>query len=306
MLETEYRGDVRNEEHLREILIRHKPEIIFHLAAQSLVRRGYREPLLTFDVNIMGVAALLEAVRNSGQPCIVIVATSDKCYENSANLRPHTEDDPMGGDEPYSASKGAAELVVAAYRRAFWGEETARGDGVLLASVRAGNVVGGGDWAPDRILPDAARALAAGQPVPVRNPGSIRPWQHVLECLSGYLWLACKMISERKFSLASAWNFGPAADGVASVREVVEVFCEAWGGGRWIHAAEATPMREAQTLSLSIEKAVRELGWSPRWRWRTAVKRAANWYCTYYHAPHEDMRALCLGEINAYVFGDGV
>ncbi len=229
-------SDVRNLESLTDAIRQAKPHIVFHMAAQPLVRRSYREPRETFETNVMGTINVLEAIRVAGGARVCQVVTSDKCYENINRPYPYREEDAMGGADPYSCSKGCAELVVSAYRRSFFPVEDIASHGLShglsLSSARAGNVIGGGDWAEDRIIPDCIRALSRNEPIIVRNPGAVRPWQHVLEPLSGYLLLAIKQW-ESPASMAEGFNFGPAMAGKLTVREIVEHVLEVWGGGRW-------------------------------------------------------------------------
>jgi CDP-glucose 4,6-dehydratase len=274
-------GDVRDRDALESALREAQPEIVFHLAAQSLVRKSYLRPLATLEVNVLGTANLLEAVRKRARPCAVIVVTSDKCYENRGAESPRREDDPVGGHDIYSTSKAAAELVVAGFRRSFFPPDGLGNHGVAVATVRAGNVIGGGDWAPDRIVPDAVRALQSGLPVPVRNPDAVRPWQHVLEPLSGYLQLGLRLADgpdTARMPFCEAWNFGPAPQDHRSVRELLEVFLGFWGEGSWTPQPETRAPHEAARLTLSIEKARVGLGWVPRWGFEEAVARAAHWY----------------------------
>jgi CDP-glucose 4,6-dehydratase len=302
LVANHHQTDLRDFLRLRGAVDAAQPDFVFHLAAQALVRESYAQPRDTFEVNTLGTVNLLEALRLSGRPCVVVVVTSDKCYENRGAPEPYAETDRMGGHDPYSASKGAAELVVAAYRRSFFPPEKLAEHGVKLASVRAGNVIGGGDWAKDRIVADIARALAAGEAIPVRNPGAVRPWQHVLEPLSGYLSLAAKMASSDDPRWCGAWNLGPEPDAHITVRELVERFIAAWGGGEWRDVSDPRQPHEAAVLRLSIRKARVELGWRPRWDNDEAIRRTAAWYRDYY-AKQADMRAACLADIDAYETG---
>lgn len=277
LLAESHEADIRDRSRLTGVAEAAKPDVIFHLAAQSLVRESYATPAETFEANVMGTVNVLESVRRLSNPCAVVMVTSDKCYDPAyLPAGGHVESDPMGGRDPYSASKGAAELVVAAYRRSFF--ENSR---VRVASVRAGNVIGGGDWAADRILADAARALASGQPLVVRNPDAVRPWQHVLEPLSGYLMLAEKLMQSPDTRWTTGWNFGPMPGDDVPVRRLADLFCAAWGGGSWKPAAQAQTFKEERVLGLNIEKAMRDLGWRPRWRLERAVEETARWYKTY-------------------------
>ena len=274
--------DIRDAAALRAHVIKSRPEIILHLAAQPLVRLSYREPAETFATNVQGTVNLLDAVRLADFPCSVVVVTSDKCYANDGRARAFREDDPLGGHDPYSASKGAAEIVVASYRDSFFAYDTR----VALASARAGNVIGGGDWATDRIVPDAIRALESHTPIPVRNPAFTRPWQHVLEPLGGYLLLAAKLETARAAGepseiqkYASAFNFGPEPCANRTVRELVEEILKSWPG-QWAQAAQEKYFPEAPLLSLDIAKAETVLGWKPRWDFARTVCETVNWYRT--------------------------
>jgi CDP-glucose 4,6-dehydratase len=292
-------GDVREFEQLRTAIVRTKPEIIFHLAAQPLVRQSYREPRLTFETNVMGVVNLLDAVRLDGGPRVVQVITTDKCYENSGRGLAFREDDPLGGSDPYSGSKACAELAVAAYRPSFFA------DGPSLATVRAGNVIGGGDWAEDRIIPDCIRAFQTNQPVAVRNPQATRPWQHVLEPLAGYLALAERQWHDRQ-RYNGAWNFGPFPDAHLSVQRLVDLAREIWGdGASHVHGSPADTGRatfhEAPTLMLDVSKAVTQLGWHPVFNVRRAVTETVRWYRQRWQAgPRVDAEQICREQIQLY------
>jgi len=287
-------ADVRDRERLVAEVQAAQPSLIFHLAARALVRRAYEEPRDTFETNVMGTVNVLEAALASPSVRAVVIVTSDKVYENPDTGRAFLETDPLGGRDPYAASKAAAELVTAAYRDSFFG------DGAAVVSVRAGNVIGGGDWAPDRIIPDAVRALTTGEPIVVRNPDAIRPWQHVLEPLSGYLRLGGLLLADGQ-GYAGAWNFGPSNDGSDQpVRWVVERFLAEWGAGTWTTPAskEGQP-HEAHVLRLDSAKAREQLEWAPVWDAATAVRRTASWYREYYRAPAE-ARTLVEQELDAY------
>jgi CDP-glucose 4,6-dehydratase len=296
---SHWEADVRDRAALESALRSSDAEVVFHLAAQPLVRQSYRLPADTFETNVMGTVRLLDAVRTLGRPLIVVVITSDKCYQNDEHVWGYREIDPMGGDDPYSASKGAAELVVAAYRRSFFPPERWDQHRIKLASARAGNVIGGGDWAPDRIVADLVRALSQGEPVTVRNPGAIRPWQHVLEPLGGYLALAERMATSDDPHWPDAWNFGPAVGEAVPVSRLVDLFIQTWGDGGWRVEPSSEKLHEAHVLRLSIDKAIAELGWQPRWSVSEAVTRTAGWYRAYYRGG-ADMRAVCLGDIRSF------
>ena len=288
-------ADIRDQDRLAAEVRVAQPAVIFHLAAQAIVRRAYASPRETFEANVMGTVNVLEAARACPSVRAVVIVTSDKCYQNVEAGRAFHEGDAMGGRDPYSASKGCAELVTASYRNSFFGDGAA-----AVASVRAGNVIGAGDWAADRIIPDCVRALASGQPVLVRSPGAIRPWQHVLEPLSGYLWLAARMLEEGD-RYAGAWNFGPTdIAGDKTVRWVVERFLEDWGAGSWTTPADDGPQpHEAHHLGIDSAKAREQLGWAPVWDARTAVRETASWYREYYRVPSA-AREMVEDQLRAY------
>lgn len=269
-----------------------RPQIVFHLAAQALVRQSYREPVATFATNVMGVVNLLEAVRSAGGVRAVVNVTTDKCYENREWPWAYREIEPMGGHDPYSASKGCAELVTAAYRASFLKEA-----GVAVATARAGNVIGGGDWAEDRLLPDIFRALDARRTLPVRSPHAVRPWQHVLEPLSGYLALA-EALAGGNGDFAEAWNFGPADDDARSVGWIVERLASRLPDLVWQVDAAPQP-HEAHYLKLDSSKARSRLGWQPRWRLAEALDRTLQWHQAW--RAGADMRAVCLAQIADHV-----
>jgi CDP-glucose 4,6-dehydratase len=285
---------------LRRALDDSDPEIIFHLAAQPLVRESYQTPYETMETNFMGTCNLLEAVRQRERPCVVIVVTSDKCYENREQRGAYSESDAMGGHDPYSASKGAVELLVASYRRSYFPADRCGEHRIKVSTVRAGNVIGGGDWARDRIVPDIVSHLRIGHSIPVRNPHSVRPWQHVLEPLSGYMMLAAKMLASDEPHLCDGWNFGPEEESNATVQELVERFCAAWGSGNWVDESDAAQPHEARLLRLSIEKATSHIGWRPTWSFKQAITRTARWYREFHSAAERSMRDACLRDIAQY------
>jgi CDP-glucose 4,6-dehydratase len=300
LLARHVNGDVRDPQDLQEGIGACQPDVIFHLAAQTLVRQSYADTRATFEANVMGTVNVLEAVRNLRRPCAVIIVTSDKCYENRVSGRRHEEGDPLSGNDPYSASKAAAEIVTESYRTSFFPPENVRVHGIKLASVRAGNAIGGGDWAKDRIVPDSIKALIAGRPVSVRNPRSIRPWQHILEPLSGYLTLAARMLESNDAGLCSGWNFGPRAADEATVGDLVQMVLEVWGGTRWEQTNDANQPREEHVLRLSIEKAETELAWHPRWNIEETVRRTVEWYRTFHANPKRSTRDSCIHDIVEY------
>ncbi|NQT93891.1 MAG: CDP-glucose 4,6-dehydratase [Lentisphaerae bacterium] len=299
---TDLRGDVRDETALKQTVVEVRPHVVFHLAAQALVRQGYKEPVATFATNVMGTVHLLDAVRALGTPCSVVVVTSDKCYENREWPCAYRETDSMGGHDPYSASKGCAELVVSAYRRSFF----CRGSETRLASARAGNVIGGGDWGANRLVPDVMRSLQAGAAIPIRNPASVRPWQHVLEPLGGYLLLACLLWTagreqeEGPWPLDSGFNFGPNPESHSSVGALVERILRLWPG-EWQDCSDPHAVHEAGLLMLSVEKAAHVLGWKPVWSLDTAISRTVDWYLRAHGDREADMAAYTRGQLRDYM-----
>jgi CDP-glucose 4,6-dehydratase len=286
-------GDVRQLSALREALDRSQPEVVLHLAAQSVVRLSYDEPVTTYATNVMGTVNLLEAVRLCRHVKAVVVVTSDKCYENREWVWGYRENDPMGGHDPYSSSKGCAELVAAAYRSSYFHT----GAVPAIATARAGNVIGGGDWTRDRLIPDIMRAIAECRAVPIRNPASIRPWQHVLEPLAGYLMLAERLV-EDGLEFAGAWNFGPRDLDCRPVSWIVDRLAEEWGGAiRWEVDRSAKP-HEASYLKLDSSKAMSRLGWQPRWDLAATLRSITRWHQA--QLAGTDMRAIVLDQIREY------
>ncbi|MGD8352882.1 MAG: CDP-glucose 4,6-dehydratase [Pseudomonadota bacterium] len=278
---TSITGDVRDLDHLTTVVNEHRPEFIFHLAAQPLVRLSYQEPVETYETNIMGVVNLFEAVRRSSSIRVVVNITSDKCYENREWVWGYRENDPMGGFDPYSSSKGCSELITAAYTRSFFPADLYSDHGVAIASVRAGNVIGGGDWASERLIPDCIRALSANEKIRIRNPEAIRPWQHVLEPLSGYLWLA-SLLADEPARYGGAWNFGPETADTEPVRSVVDHIIRQWGEGAWEYTGAADAPHEANFLRLDCSKAWQRLGWAPVLSLAETLDRTVNWYRLFY------------------------
>ena len=288
------RGDVRNFESLKEVFDEHSPEFVFHLAAQPLVRESYRNPKETLEVNIGGTVNVLENCRLSGSVKVIINVTSDKCYENRELKRGYREDDRVGGYDPYSSSKGCSELVTQAYRNSFFNPELFNDHGKSISSVRAGNVIGGGDWRTDRIVPDCIRDLENERPILVRNPQAVRPWQFVLEPLGGYLLLAARMAENPK-KYCGAWNFGPERSSVITVKKLVELVITNWGNGSYDEAEEKTWMHETRLLFLNIDKARKELNWAPVLPVDEAVRQTIQWYRS--HKSKENMYDFCKGQI---------
>ena len=271
------RADIRDFDKLEETFQKYRPEFIFHLAAQSLVRMGYISPKETYDTNVGGTVNVLENCRKSKSVKIVINVTSDKCYENKEWVWGYRENDSLGGYDPYSSSKGCAELITAAYRNSFFNPKDFKIHGKALSSVRAGNIIGGGDWAKDRIIPDCIRALEKEEPIKIRNPKSIRPWQYVLEPIGGYLLLGALMFEDPE-KYCGAWNFGPEGSSIISVQELVELVLKYWERGNWEKSKKNKEPHEAKLLILDISKAKYELGWKPSMDVKEAVKRTVEWY----------------------------
>lgn len=290
-------GDVGDFAHLRAVVAQHQPDIVIHMAAQSLVRYSYENPLETYATNVMGTVHVLEAVRQTGGVRVVLNVTSDKCYDNQEWLWGYRESDALGGHDPYSSSKACAELVSAAYRDSYFSAKNFSDHGVALATVRAGNVIGGGDWSHDRLLADVMRALLEQRCVTLRNPHATRPWQHVLAPLHGYMTLAERLWEEGP-AFAEAWNFGPSCEDTRSVAWLADRLTEQWGGvARCDHDATAQP-HEAQNLTLDSAKARTRLGWTPALSLLPALKWIVEWYRAYQR--HDDMRALSLAQISRY------
>ena len=293
-------GDVRDADTVRRVMREAAPELVIHMAAQSLVRPAYVDPVGTYATNVMGTVHVLDAVRHTDSVRAVVNVTSDKCYENREWVWPYRESDPMGGHDPYSNSKGCAELVSASYRSSFFaGADAARQ--VSIATVRAGNVIGGGDWATDRLIPDLVRGFMTGHPVRLRRPSAVRPWQHVLEPLSGYLLIAERLLTAGA-EYAEGWNFGPQLEHTLPVSAVADALVTHWGDARakWVRDEDRHP-HEAHHLSLDWSKARLRLGWSPRWSLDDAVQRTAVWYRSYYSdSSAQAVRTLCDADFVAY------
>lgn len=303
---ADHRADVRDRKRLAAAIEEADPDLILHLAAQTVVRTGYEEPFETFDVNVMGTAAVLDVVRERSargeKPVSVVCVTSDKCYENVEQVWGYRETDAMGDHDPYGGSKGAAELAIRSYRHSFFPSHKLAEHGVRLASVRAGNVIGGGDWTRDALVVDVIAALNAGDSVPLRSPGAYRPWQHVLQALDGYLTLAAGLLTapaDRVEPLLSGFNIGPLPGHALSVREVVEILFEEWGAGEWTDESGGHHPREAGLLHLAIDKAMSVLGWKPVWDVREALRQTAHWYKQYREEPAA-ARRIGEGQIAAY------
>lgn len=283
-------GDIRDLETVQSVVHKARPEILFHLAAQPLVRYSYDNPVETYATNVMGTVHVLETCRHMDSVRAVVCVTTDKCYENKEWVWPYRESDPMGGFDPYSSSKGAAELVISAYRRSY-------ADGPRIASVRAGNVIGGGDWALDRLIPDIVRALLDGHPPDIRNPNSVRPWQHVLEALGGYLMIA-EALLEGRSECAAAWNFGPSDDDARPVHWIVEEMLAAWGSEVGWTKPDGPQPHEAVLLRLDCSKARSELHWRPRLRLKEALTKVVEWHKEV--AANGEARSISLSQIADY------
>jgi len=292
-------GDVKDSNHFTECLIHHKPEVVFHLAAQPLVMTSYQNPVETFRTNIMGVVNVLEGIRNTNSVRACVIMTSDKCYRNDEKTDAYKENDPMGGHDPYSGSKGAAELVTSAYRNSFFNPNDIEKHKVSIATIRAGNVIGGGDWARDRIVPDCIHSLMSKQSVALRHPKAIRPWQHVLEPLSGLLCLTAKMM-ENLATYGEAWNFGPSHSSKVTVEELVTQVIKQWGSGNWTSDKTHSSFHESNYLMLDSSKAMNLLGWQPVYSLNEAVSETISWYKAYASATTQ-MNDFTITQIQKYI-----
>ena len=295
-IKADIRADIRDGQKMKEIFAEYQPEIVFHLAAQPLVRLSYEQPVETYEANVMGTIHVLEAIRATESVKVGVMITTDKCYDNKEQMRGYKEDDPFGGYDPYSSSKGACEIVIQSWRRSYFNPEQFEKHGKSIASVRAGNVIGGGDWALDRIIPDCVRALEAGKPIDIRSPKAIRPWEHVLEPLSGYMMLAQKMWNEPT-KWCEGWNFGPEAESISTVWEVATELVNNFGYGELKDSSDPNAVHEAKLLMLDITKAKTRLGWTPRMDMKQCMALVADWYKRY---KTEDVYALCIEEINKF------
>lgn len=298
---SHHHGDVRDYAALKAVFHRQQPEIVFHLAAQPLVRLSYEDPKQTFDTNVGGTVNVLEAVRQTPSVRVLVNVTSDKCYDNQEWVWGYRECDPMGGHDPYSASKGCAELVFHAYQKSFFSKGRSSGHGLFgAASARAGNVIGGGDWGKDRLLPDCIRALRMNEPILIRNPYAIRPWQHVLEPLRGYLHLGARLW-QRPEAFSGAWNFGPEDKSQLAVKDIVTRLIALWGHGEWEDLSDPSAPHEAHLLKLCCDKAHSELGWRAVLDMGEGLQMTAGWYKAFYEQGQtHDMYALCVEQIRHY------
>jgi CDP-glucose 4,6-dehydratase len=299
---THIEGNVCDFAHLRAVWQATRPEIVFHLAAQPLVRESYRNPIATVQTNVLGTSHVLETGRVEGRPVAVVFITSDKCYAENEQCNGYRESDRLGGPDLYSATKAAAELLIDSYRRSFFPPEQLTQHGVAIASVRAGNVIGGGDWSADRLVPDCIRSLVAGQPIQVRSPQAVRPWQHVLAPLSGYLALGARLLAHSPSAAATfceAWNFGPPPQHSKSVRDLVDSLISCWGSGKWNSDIPPSQWYETPLLYLSSEKARDRLGWFPRWNFAETIRATVDWYRAFYQG--KDMTRVCVQQIAHYM-----
>lgn len=297
MMKADLRADIRDGKKMIDIFRRYQPEIVFHLAAQPLVRLSYEIPVETYQTNVMGSINIMEAARVTDSVKALVMITTDKCYENREQIWGYRENEPMGGYDPYSSSKGAAEIAIASWRRSYFNpSDYGKKHHVSIASVRAGNVVGGGDWAKDRIVPDCIRALEADVPIAIRNPMAIRPWQHVLEPLSGYMLLASKMLQD-PIKYCEGWNFGPRTESIIPVWDVVSLLTKYYGKGELKDVSDSNALHEANFLMLDISKAKIQLGWEPRTDIEKCCQLTADWYRRY---QQEDVYNLCVNQINTF------
>lgn len=290
-------ADIRDGEKMNAVFAEYKPQIVFHLAAQPLVRLSYDIPVETYQTNVMGTINILEAIRATDGVKVGVMITTDKCYENKEQIWGYRENEPMGGYDPYSSSKGATELAISSWRRSFFNPKDYEKHGKAIASVRAGNVIGGGDWALDRIIPDCIRALESGIPIDIRSPKAIRPWQHVLEPLSGYMLLAQKMW-EHPTDYCEGWNFGPRAESISTVWDVATKVIEYYGSGSLRDLSDPAALHEAKLLMLDISKAKLRLGWEPRMNITETIAMTIDWYKRY---PLIEGYGLCVEQIRQYL-----
>jgi CDP-glucose 4,6-dehydratase len=296
-IKADIRADIRDGERLKRLFAEYKPEIVFHLAAQPLVRLSYEIPVETYEVNVMGTINVMEAIRATESVKVGVMITTDKCYENKEQIWGYRENEPMGGYDPYSSSKGAAEIAISSWRRSFFNPEQYAKHGKAIASVRAGNVIGGGDWALDRIIPDCIKAIEADKTIEIRSPKAIRPWQHVLEPLSGYMLLATKMWNEPT-KYCEGWNFGPRAESIANVWDVATLLVNSYGKGELKDVSDPNALHEAKLLMLDISKAKFQLGWEPRMNLSQCLEMVADWYKRY---KTDEVYSLCVAQISRFV-----
>lgn len=297
-IKADIRADIRDGQRMKQIFSEYQPEIVFHLAAQPLVRLSYDKPVETYETNVMGSINIMEAIRSTDSVKVAVMITTDKCYENKEQIWGYRENEPMGGYDPYSSSKGAAEIAISSWRRSFFNPaDYGKKHHVSIASVRAGNVIGGGDWALDRIIPDCIKALEAGKDIDIRSPKAIRPWQHVLEPLSGYMLLAQRMWNAPT-KYCEGWNFGPLPESISTVWEVASKVVENYGSGKLNDVSDPNALHEAKLLMLDISKAKFQLGWEPRMNIFECVELTVDWYRRY---SSENVYEVCLQQINKYL-----
>lgn len=295
---ADLRSDICDGQKMKEIFQKYQPEIVFHLAAQPLVRYSYEQPVETYEANVMGTIHVMEAIRATSSVKVGVMITTDKCYDNKEQMRGYKEDDPFGGYDPYSSSKGACEIAIQSWRRSFFNpEDYGKEHHVSLASVRAGNVIGGGDWALDRIIPDCIKALEQDKVIDIRSPKAIRPWEHVLEPLSGYMLLAKKQW-EHPTEFCEGWNFGPESESVSTVWEVATELIKNYGKGQLKDSSDPNAVHEAKLLMLDITKAKTKLGWKPRMNMQQCMDLVADWYKRY---RSDNVYQLCVEEIEKFV-----
>jgi CDP-glucose 4,6-dehydratase len=294
---TSYIGDIRDYDHLLKVLLEVQPEIVIHMAAQPLVRESYKNPIETYATNVMGTVNLLEAIRYTTSVKSVVNVTTDKCYENKEWHWGYRENEPMGGYDPYSNSKGCSELVTASFRNSFFNPKEYSKHGLAVATARAGNVIGGGDWAEDRLIPDFIRSITKGEKLKIRSPYAIRPWQHVLEPLTGYLTLAAKLF-ENGIQYAEAWNFGPDDNDAKNVEWITAKICNLWGENASYEIDNNPQPHEANYLKLDCSKAKCELDWFPKWNIETTLHRIVEWNKAFIKG--EDIRTVTINQINQY------
>ena len=293
-------GDIQDKQNLSDNIEKHKPEIVIHLAAQSLVRASYEDPSETFQTNILGAVNILDSIRKLDYVKACVIMTSDKCYQNLNSNHFHKETDPLGGNDPYSASKGAAEIITNSFRNSFFNTEKNHDKSTGIASVRAGNVIGGGDWARDRIIPDCITALTTDKKIRVRNSSSIRPWQFVLEPISGILWLSSKLYTNPK-TYSTAWNFGPNQTNKITVEKIVQNIIKIWNRGDWVDVSKESKDQSIESVSLLLDstKALNSLEWKTIYSLETAINETISWYKSYYNN-HVSMRELSINQIEQY------
>lgn len=296
-LKRSHIADIRDLDRLKKAVIEAQPEVVFHMAAQPLVRYAYLHPIETYAINVMGTANLLESLRSINSVRSTLIVTTDKCYENTGRQEGYAENDPMGGFDPYSSSKGCAELVTAAYRRSYFSNTNYPEHRNAIASARAGNVIGGGDWSQDRLIPDAIKAFESRRTLRIRNPQATRPWQHVLEPLSGYLILA-QALYERGVEFMGAWNFGPDLQDSRPVKEVVDLLISQWGSPAFWEQDTGEHSHEALLLNLDISKARANLGWEPKWHLEKAIESILDWNRAF--QSKQDMNLITLSQIQSY------